>query len=202
MKRVEMEELVLELLANGPSSFAALYGFVARNDTLSRPSIREMIDVLNALESSGWVRVMQMTPEGNYKTAHFRDRVIAQQRYEKWLQAERADLSVDALSFDQVGIWIELLPAGRAEREKTVSKKPAGPTWTLDFNSSDDAVVVRAPDVEAARHALTEWLMLHGEFEALEERTVLKTVPPFRLRNGTLVAGGVEVRSQLVKKRK
>ena len=61
-KKIEAEELLLDLLANAPSSFAALYGFVVRS-LGSRPSVKEMIDILTALETSGCVRVAQMTSD-------------------------------------------------------------------------------------------------------------------------------------------
>ena len=199
-KKIEAEELLLDLLANAPSSFAALYGFVVRS-LGSRPSVKEMIDILTALETSGCVRVAQMTSDGSYRVPNLSDRAFAQRRYENWLQVPGADLSVDALSFDPVGIWFELLPKGLADWTRRVSTRGHGsPPWTLDFNASDDTVVVHAPDAHAAHDALTKWLMLNPDYEARKDGTTMKSVPSFALRNGTVISGGVQVRTQLFKK--
>jgi hypothetical protein len=48
MTRIEAEEQILELLANAPSSFAALYGFVARGATAPRPSVQVFLEMLAA----------------------------------------------------------------------------------------------------------------------------------------------------------
>jgi hypothetical protein len=141
-----------------------------------------------------------MTSDGQYRIARERDRLVAKRQYERWLQAPNADLSVDALSFDKVGIWFHLLPDGRTEWARRISQHPAPSPWTIDVEPSAGTVVVHACDAQAAHCALTERLMLHPQFEVRPEHVVARAVPSFRLRDGTIVNGGVQISAELVNK--
>jgi len=142
-----------------------------------------------------------MTVDGKYRAAGDLDRFVAQREYQRWLQGPKADLSVDALSFDEVGLWLELLPDGHAEWARSASPKPVFSPWTVDLEPSEAAVVVHASDAESARRALAEWLAVHPQFEVRPETSVVKAAASFQLRNGTVVSGGVQLRSQLLKRR-
>ena len=78
MKRAEVEDLVLELLANAPSSFAALYGFVARQNAGLQPPVTDILGAAAALEKRGWVRARRVTPEGAYAAVSDVDRARAE----------------------------------------------------------------------------------------------------------------------------
>ncbi len=171
MTRTEAEELVLELLANAPSSFAALYGFVARQATTTRPSVKEISTASSHNENTndGFRHQTQTC-----RSMHCR--------------STRLDCG-------------QLLPDGHAEWARRASHKPVLSPWTVDLEPSEAAVVVHASDAESAHRALAEWLAVHPQFEIRPETSVQKAAASFQLRNGTVVSGGVQLRSQLLKRR-
>lgn len=188
------EDRILELLANGPSSFAAIYGFLARQDIGMRPSVGEVIGVATDLERNGWIRVCRLTPEGRYDEVTDPERVRIEREYRRWLETPTADLSVDALSIDEIGLWFELLPNGLDEWKKRTSSVEETPPFTVDFNATSGVVRIRAVNVDIAKRLLAEWLMRNPRTDAVLRSMVIEDVDTFQLRNGRTMNGGIELR--------
>lgn len=196
MNGTQSEELVLELLANGPSSFAALYGFLARQNAEGRPRVAEILELMVALEKRGWVRALRVTADGAYAAVTDADRARAEREYREWLEAPMTDLSVDALSIDEVGLWLEMQEEGRVNWESRSEARDSRSHWTLDQDEATQTIVVYAGDAGAAELALENWLRTNPGIELLIETRDLRSVSEFRLRDGTVFAGGVRLQSR------
>jgi hypothetical protein len=148
---------ILALLANGPSSFAALHGFVVREG--SAPADVDVIWAeLNDLERASLVRARRLTPEGVFEAPTPDWRQSALLEYRNWLTGLRPDeLPPESVAVDEVGLWYVLTNEGGA---KTLEEPAA---WSVDVDDVSGTVVVHAADDAAARRGLAEWLATSGD---------------------------------------
>ena len=148
---------ILELLANGPSSFAAIHGFVARDNHTST-TVAETWHNLDLLEREELVESFQLSESQRPEpvTRAFRD--VAHARYSAWLDGlARDQLSVDEVSLDEVGLWYGLTAKGRA-----LFAKP--PDWTLDWDEHSGLLRITAGTIDSADEILQQWLVDNKDY--------------------------------------
>jgi DNA-binding PadR family transcriptional regulator len=183
---------LLDLLVDGPSSLAALFGSLVRN--CGRPAdlpISEVMDILFQMERDGWVRASQMDPDGIFHQPvtgpeRLRDRVA----YEKWLPNSR----LHELSVDEVGLWYEITETGRAEwRRTSQGKQQTQSRWMIDDLRESKKLVVYADKLETAKKALDLWLLQHRGIELKDETEAVVSGITFSTRNGTRIEDGVRI---------
>ncbi len=182
---------LLDLLIDGPSSFAALYS--AANRLLPRASwerftVEELWEAAARMEASGWVKFQLMLPDGTWAEPTVRDREEALCRYRDWLP----HAAYDEMSVDEVGLWLELQPRGHSEWTKWFETADDSHKWTLDQSSETSTITVHATTAEDAEQALAGWLELHSEIEIVSD-TCVEPSAGFRLRNGAFIAGGIRL---------
>ena len=195
MSKLEVEETVLELLANAPSSFAALYGFLVRQNEGGRLRVAQVLGVVTELEQRGWIRARRVTPEGQYEGVAETYRVHAEQEYRDWLEAPNANLSVDALSIDEIGLWLEIRPEGRDAWRKIAESEEPLPKWALHQDARTHSITVYAEDVDTAENALLAWLRSNPGAKLVSDSRVMEPVSEFHLNDGTKVAPGVRLQA-------
>lgn len=190
----EIEDLILELLANAPSSFAALYGYVIRESTVP-PSVDDVLSVLADFETRRWIRIRQLTSEGSFRTPTELDLAGAKAEYHRWLDgAAASELTADKLSFDEVGLWIEIEPDGRCEWRNRAGQERVGRRWVLDQDDRARTITVHAEDLGSAERVLKEWRERHPTIHILPESRIVEPVPEYRVHDGSVVRGGVRLK--------
>jgi hypothetical protein len=125
-----VEDAVLALLAYAPSSFAALYDFLVRNN-LARADVEAVHDALKNMEQRGLLRALRMQEDGATEepTAAWGGEALAE--YRAWLSPMGSSVPVDAVSLDEVGLWFELTGAGR---ERICALPGQGQSdWSLEW---------------------------------------------------------------------
>jgi hypothetical protein len=108
---------LLDMLVDGPSSFAGLYSTANRLHPpagTSRYTVDELWNALTSMESEGWIRVWFMLPDGSWEKPNDLRRASARREYQRWLPTA----SFDEMPVDEVGAWYEIQPLGREEWEK------------------------------------------------------------------------------------
>lgn len=184
---------LLDLLVDGPSSFAALYSAanrLLRAATSPRFTVDDLWDALASMESSGWIKARLMLPSGTWKEPTGMDREGARRQYQDWLP--RA--AYEEMSVDEVGLWFELQPLGRGEWTKWSAAADESRKWVLDQDPKTSTITVHAASAEQAEHALEEWLGHHPDIELIAGTRDVEPSTGFRLRDGTFVEGGVSLR--------
>jgi hypothetical protein len=148
-----VRDVVIDLLLQGPSSFAAMYGFIARM-TKQIPNVTRLLNLLKRMENERQIQIVILKPDGSAQRPSELDRVRAEQAYQKWLSSlSRTQLSPAALAVDEVGLWCALTDIGR----RTGSKhKDAG--WALDVLDQEKIIRIRAETEEEAESVLHDWL--------------------------------------------
>jgi hypothetical protein len=185
----EIEDAVLELLTVTPSSFAALYGYIFRESAM-RPSVDDLLGVLNGLESRRWIRCQQQAGDGSIRAPTELDRARARIAYKSWLdQAAPSELSVDAVSLDEVGLLVEIQPAGRSEWSHRAGESSPD-RWMLDQDHAARAITIHAADVATAERVLENWLEMNAEIRVRLDSRQVELVSEYRLRDGGLVESG------------
>lgn len=187
----DVELPVLELLANGPTSFAALYGFLVRQGVVNH-DVGSAFDSIVELSARDMVTIRRQGTgeEWNTTTPTSLDRARAE--YIAWLEKlEQSELSVDALSLDDVGLWLSPGPHGAPVIDRLRHSARTEDLWELDFDGHK--VVVRAASQSIASKELVAWL--NANPECLVERPFKKTrnLADFTLRNGRVLENGVEL---------
>lgn len=182
---------ILDLLVDGPSSFAALYSAWCQHyaTSASRPSVGELWEVTSGLEIAGWIRSSLMHPDRTWTSPSDQERRSVRRQYERWLpEAPFEDMSVD-----EVGMWFEIQPIGRGEWQKWAGTEQRGPRWVLDLDAEAAAITVRGEDLETAEKALREWLDQAPTIELVADSRVIEPCRGFRLRDGTFVPDGIKL---------
>lgn len=183
---------LLDLLVDGPSSFAALYSAANRlypRASERRYSVGEIWDVLASIEKVGWTKARRMLPAGTWEEPTDLQRVQARRQYQDWLPG--ADFG--EMSVDEVGLWFEIEPRGRTEWSKWAEASEGFRTWVLDQDPEMATITVHAENLERADQALAEWLAHHPEMEVVPESRMVQPSPGFQLRNERFVQGGVHL---------
>jgi|GEM_PF-2457621 len=193
MERIgkSLDRDLLDLLVEGPSSFAALYGALIRVCDYPRGlEVFQVMETLGSMEDRGWVQARQMFGDGSFGEATEEDRVRDEIAYQAWLP--RAEF--EELSTDEVGLWYLITPEGRAEW-KTWAGNDDRPTeeWALDDLREYRLLVVRARSLGVAEEVLRRWLSVHPEIELVARTRRVERIPAFRSRSSAVVNEGVEV---------
>ncbi len=189
----EIEDLVLELLTNTSSPFAALYGFVFR-ELGWRPSVADLFTVLDDLERRGWVRTQQLGADGGLRTPTDLDRARARKEYAGWLdEAVPSQLAAGEVSLDEVGLWVEIQQSGRTEWSRRAGEDSLGDRWILDQNDATRTITVHAEDVASAERVLDSWLRLNAHMSINPETRTVEHVSEYQRRDGTVVKPGIRL---------
>lgn len=112
---------VLSILAMAPSSFAALHGYATRMGMGIVP-VLDTWNVLRSLEHDG--AVFSYVVGGN-ETALVEAGQLTElfDAYQKWLSRFGADpIGVTETSIDEIGMWFEITPHGRAVLDELASQ--------------------------------------------------------------------------------
>jgi hypothetical protein len=184
-----VEDEVLELLAHAPASFAALYGFLVRNE-LAQADVGAVRAALESMEQRGLARGLRMKEDGATEepTAAWGAEALAE--YRAWLSPMGSSVPVDAVSLDEVGLWFELTGAGR---ERIFASPGQGQSdWSLEVDEKADTITICGKDEAVIDRCLKEWLERSPGFEPAT-RSEPEPVQRFTLRTGVVVEPGFRV---------
>lgn len=154
-------EHILDLLSNGPSSFAAVYRFVVQGASDSVVTVRKVMSEFEALESEGIVHRGMMGDDGALHGASKDEIENATREYEQWLEPLQPGLSVSDVSLDEIGVWLEL-------RRGVLRVPGEAQPWTLDVDASSRLVTVQATDESTGLAQLNAWAERSGAMLRLE----------------------------------
>jgi len=147
---VALRTEVLELLTLGPSSFAAMYGWLVRGG--AAPDVPGLFGRLRQLGERGVLQAFQFDSEGNHDSVPSAILEGLERRYEVWLGGLSAEqLTTAALAVDEVGLWYEITDAGRE-----LAGASGETAWEVRLDGS--LVVACAETIEMADSALASWL--------------------------------------------
>src|SRR5215217_1445613 len=149
---------LLDLLADGPSSFAALYGALVRH--CGYPcglGVTLVSDALLQMERRQWVTAKQMANDGSFHIPTTEERNQNLPAYRAWLP----NAAFEELSVDEVGLWYELTAEGRAEWKQCIDAEEQAQfgRWTLDDLSDTNTIIIQAETLEVAEVILQWWLV-------------------------------------------
>lgn len=188
---------LLDLLVDGAASFAALYGGLVHWCGYSTGfEVSLVMDTLLEMERRGEVKAWQMAEDGSFHEPTDEERNRASFEYRAWLLgAEIAQLGVERLAVDEVGLWYELTAEGRVEWKRwTVNHEERHRRrWVLDDLGDTQTIVVRAETVEAAEETLQWWLLSNPRIELVGSSRSIESIPGFKLRDGTMISSGVKL---------
>lgn len=193
MSAALVESQLLDLLVDGPSSFAALYGAAnrfLRVEDSARFVVEDLWEAVTGMEAAGWIKARLMLPTGTWAEPTELDRERARRQYERWLP----DASYDEMSVDEVGLWLELQPRGRDEWKRWSEAVEHSRKWVLDLDPKTSTITVTAETAEQGEQALAEWLEHRPDIELVADTRVVQPSGGFRLRDGTFVGGGINLR--------
>jgi hypothetical protein len=181
---------LLDLLVDGPSSFAAVYGALVRHCGYpSNLSVNKCFDALSEMERREWVTIRLMEPGGSFSPPSDIERARSEAAYQQWLpKAGRSDLSLD-----EVGLWWWIQEKGRREWEKWSASDDAPDAWAIDEYTEDQRLVVSASDVQVAEEALRNWLSLDPAMQLVAGSRSVEPLPTATLRNGITISNGVRL---------
>jgi hypothetical protein len=187
-----VQNAVVDLLANGPSSFAAVYGFLVRTGATPRDFDLVWCDMAD-LERAGIVSASRLTAQGVFEHPSDSWRLNAVSEYRVWL-ADLEDVSPEALSVDEIGLWYLLTEQGQA----LAQADPTGAPWSLDVDEAASLITVQAGNESTARRALADWVSTNPE---CSEANVVEVMPieEFVLRTGQVVRPATRVVAMLRK---
>jgi hypothetical protein len=188
----QLRDQILDLLVDGPSSFAAMYSAIVRySDLPEPPGVDVVLDTLYDMERRKLVCVQKMSGSGEFRSPSERDRTEAKKAYQAWLPKA---LGTD-LSFDKVGLWFKIEEEGRREwqRWSQREKHDIEGRWVLDELGHSQTIVVRAQNSNLAEEVISRWLSANPDVELIQESKVVEPVSEFELRNGEVVTGGVKI---------
>lgn len=187
-----LQHELLDLLVDGPSSFAALYGGLVRH--CGYPTTLELPRIINALlemEQRGWVKASQMAEDGSFHEPTEDERRSDLLAYQAWLP----DAAFEDLSLDEVGLWYEITTEGRAEWKQWSpdAEGQSRPRWMLDDLSDTQTIRVQAKTIEAAEEGLRWWLSHNQGIDLVSNGKTVEPVSVFTLHDGTVITNGVEL---------
>ena len=191
MTQTEIEDVILELLANVSSSFAALYGYVVRQAPASL-SVDGLFAILAELEHRKAIQIALATADGTSRSPTDLDRARATAEYRRWLDGvDPSELTPNKLVLDEVGIWIEITPVGWTELRARAADRDDR-KWMLDQDEAAKTITIHAADVELAESVLLEWMERHPNLRLSSNRTI-EYVSEFRLGDGSFIKSGVRL---------
>ena len=191
-----LQQALLDLMIDGQTSFAALYSAINRLWPGKGPPLRERLDVevvwdaLCSMERSGWVKAKLMTPKSEWADMNDELRTDAKLRYLGTLP----HATYEDMALDEVGVWFQIQPAGRAEWERLATVNDASEKWMLDQDSSTATIIVCANNVHQADKVIADWLSHHLDIEIIPESRIVQPSAGFRLHDNTYIEGGIRLR--------
>jgi hypothetical protein len=187
-----LQRQLLDLLIDGPSSFAALFGALVRHYGYGPGlGVDTALDALSMMERKGSVRARKMTERGIFRDPTDEDRANARERYRAWLPGAAAE----DLSLDEVGLWYEIEHKGRSEwkRWSKEEEDQSRRRWVLDDVAHAHTILIQAEGVKAAEEALSGWLSSNPSIELVEDSKTIEPLHEFEMRDRTVVSNGVRL---------
>lgn len=185
-----LEHVLLDLLVDGLSSGAALFGTLVHHLGYKELEVSLVMAAFSNMERQGWVRAVQMADDGSFHEPSVLERERDLAAYEAWLPHAQ----FEELSVDEVGLWYEITTKGRAEWSRRALPDDEEPVrWMINDLKDVKSVSVHAESVDIAERALRWWLSRNPDFELVDNsgRTDLPT--SFTLRDGTVITNGVKL---------
>jgi hypothetical protein len=187
-----LEFHLLDLLVDGPSSFAALYGGLIRNwDYPSNLKVTDAMYALEQMKKQEWVKECQMTEDGSFHQVTEPERTSLSLAYQAWLSS----VQYQDLSVDEIGLWYEITIKGRAEWNKWVEnqKDKESHKWMLDDMVGEHRIVIHAESNKTAETVLRWWSNSHPEIELLDNSKQVEKVSSFKLRDDSVITNGIRL---------
>ena len=185
---LDIEYHALDLLVDGPSSFAALFHGLRVHWKHWELSVIRLLGIFKEMETRGLVRASQMSPDGTFRDPIPEDYENAVHGYSQWLpHATASDVAID-----EVGLWFRLTEKGRREWTQWTENHPEGRDyWQLDDLVEQGVLEIRAENQDMAVTVLEKWLAEHREVRVIPQSRVSIEIPSFVMRDGTRIANGV-----------
>ena len=190
-----LQNNLLDLLVDGPSSFAGLYaGLIRHCGYQSSLNVSLVGETLMEMEQLELVRAQQMADDGSFHTPSREEHERDLLNYQAWLPS--ADLN--DLSVDEIGLWYELLAKGHEEWKQWIDDQDQNELslWSLDDHSDPHTIVIRAQSLELALERLRWWLSRNADVELVGNSQMIQTIPAFTLHDGTVVSNGIKLSYQ------
>ncbi len=186
----ELASTLIDLLIDGPSSFAALHRSLIRHRVdFSSVPVGVALSRLQGLEDVGLVRASQMDAHGGgWRQPTVADRERNGRAYGRWLPLA----SDEDVAIDEVGLWYELTELGRRVWEEQQPPADRHSAWVLDETGSN-LVSIRAETEAIAEEALRWWLAERAPKRLARLRKNARRINGFTLKDGSRVQGGVEL---------
>jgi hypothetical protein len=190
--KLHLQHCLLDLLVDGPSSFAAIFGSLTdfHEYVGTGATVDAMIDAFSEMKEKDWVRSRRMTSTGAFTGVAADDIQIAQSQYRQWLPSSTRE----ARSIDEIGLWYELLPAGRREWELWSESEGTYTSWVIDDDSASRTITINAATAEDAEEALSMWASRHPDIEVDHQTRVISSLTRYVLRSGEVLADGVTLK--------
>ncbi|MGF1469764.1 MAG: hypothetical protein ACFCGT_26870 [Sandaracinaceae bacterium] len=187
----DLETSILELLAKGPSSFAALYGYLLRNNLTSQ-DIGAAFDRLLDMERRGLVAMRATDDRGKLERANEAFLERARTQYGEWLANLGAtQLSPRAMSLDEVGLWFAPGPAGQEAIASWLQEQGPGEMWELA--ATPDSITIRSASEAIAMRELNAWLLHHPDRTIDPASRTQEPLKRVALRSGGTLEDGVQI---------
>ncbi len=190
----ELEESLrhnlLDLLIDGPSSFAALYGGLVRHCGYTTGlDVSIVADALVDMEHMKWVKAWQMADDGSFREPTDDERKNSLCAYQKWLHKTK----FEDLSLDEIGLCYEITDKGRAEWRQLAGDKEHKEPWMIDDLQDKQTIVIQAETEELADRALAWWLSYNPEINLISNSKSIEPISNFKLSDGTVIHEGIKV---------
>lgn len=181
---------LLDLLIDGPSSFAALYGGLVRHCGYSTGlDVFIVADALLSMEHMMWVKAWQMADDGSFHEPTDDERKNNLPIYQKWLPRAK----FEELSLDEIGLWYEIKDEGRAEWRRWTGDKEREEPWVIDDLRDTETIIIQAETEGIADRALAWWLSHNPEINLVNGSESVELIPDFRLHDGTVISNGIKL---------
>ena len=174
-------------------SVAVLFGTLVGIKGYPRSlDVSSVIQALDSLEERGWVRALQMTPDGDWRQPTQEDRVRDLSAYQAWLPS--VDLDYErAFAIDEIGLWYEVTENGLIEwRRRHPGDQPLD-TWQLDDDMVARRLSIHAASIDVAEAALKSWQSDRPNTRLKPESRRLEKCGAFELGSGSVISNGYEL---------
>jgi hypothetical protein len=196
MPQINLEHDVLDLLVDGPCPFSGLFRTLRRMKLISSAAheVARLWKIVCDMDDRGLIGLR--TVDGGRLGVLLR---IEWQRrgdaYRVWLPSA----GHDELSVDKVGVWVELLAAGREEwMRMSGGGEGKQPEWMIDVDGERKIITVHARSAYMADEAVEMWLRHMPSMRLVAGSAVEESVESYELADGSVIKGGVRKRVKYV----